>query len=212
MGEDFDYRKAFGSLDFPAPKKDLAALMTDSQDFWPADFGHYGACSLALRGTAPAPTGAGTGGGGGRGQQRFSPLCAWPDECQHLDKARREPILQRLIGDDQPTVGREPGPNLPFGLRGETHDLDFGARAHCQVSHGVDLLCNLFGKMILLAVVADAGWDALEDNRGFSALDRDRGVSGRDFTVFANWASHQGFLLLKSRSHFSGSGSYTVIT
>jgi hypothetical protein len=71
---------------------------------------------------------------------------------------------------------------------------------------------DLFGEMILLAVVADAGWDALEDNRGFPALDRDRGVPRRDFTVLANWASHQGLLLLKSRSHFSGSGSFTAIT
>ena len=56
MGEDFDYAEEFKSLDLAALKKDLAALMTDSQDWWPADFGHYGGCSSAWRGTAPAPT------------------------------------------------------------------------------------------------------------------------------------------------------------
>ena len=97
MGQDFDYRKAFGSLDFPALKKDLAALMTDSQDFWPADFGHYGGLfvRMAWHSAGTYRTWDGRG-GGGRGQQRFSPLCAWPDNV-NLDKARRLlwPIKQK---------------------------------------------------------------------------------------------------------------------
>jgi catalase (peroxidase I) len=56
MGADFDYAEAFKSLDYAALKKDLAALMTDSQDWWPADFGHYGRCSSVWHGTALAPT------------------------------------------------------------------------------------------------------------------------------------------------------------
>jgi catalase-peroxidase len=97
MGEDFDYRRAFGSLDFPALKKDLAALMTDSQDFWPADFGHYGGLFIRMAWHSAGTYRTGDGrGGGGRGQQRFSPLCAWPDNV-NLDKARRLlwPIKQK---------------------------------------------------------------------------------------------------------------------
>src|SRR5690242_5682799 len=60
MGEDFDYAKEFKSLDLDAVIKDLNALMTDSQDWWPADFGHYGGCSFGWRGTAPAPTASAT--------------------------------------------------------------------------------------------------------------------------------------------------------
>jgi catalase-peroxidase len=97
MGEDFDYRKAFNSLDLPALTKDLAALMTDSQDFWPADFGHYGGLfvRMAWHSAGTYRTGDGRG-GGGRGQQRFSPLSAWPDNV-NLDKARRLlwPIKQK---------------------------------------------------------------------------------------------------------------------
>jgi catalase-peroxidase len=97
MGEDFDYRKAFNSLDLPALKKDLAALMTDSQDWWPADFGHYGGLFIRMAWHSAGTYRTGDGrGGGGRGQQRFSPLCAWPDNVS-LDKARRLlwPIKQK---------------------------------------------------------------------------------------------------------------------
>ena len=97
MGEDFDYVKEFQSLDLNAVIKDLKALMTDSQDWWPADFGHYGGCSSAWRGTAPAPIASPTGAAApGTGQQRFAPLNSWPDNA-NLDKARRLlwPIKQK---------------------------------------------------------------------------------------------------------------------
>src|SRR6202050_3406562 len=97
MGENFKYAKAFKSLDYTALKKDLAALMTDSQDWWPADFGHYGPLfiRMAWHSAGMYPTGDGRG-GGGRGQQRFAPLNSWPDNV-NLDRARRLlwPIKQK---------------------------------------------------------------------------------------------------------------------
>jgi catalase-peroxidase len=97
LGEDFDYAKEFWSLDLAAVKKDLAALMTDSQEWWPADFGHYGGLFIRmawhLTGTYRTADGRG---GGGRSQQRFAPLNSWPDNVS-LDKARRLlwPIKQK---------------------------------------------------------------------------------------------------------------------
>ncbi|GHB97094.1 catalase-peroxidase [Thermomonas carbonis] len=97
LGGDFDYRKAFKGLDYAALKADLAALMTDSQDWWPADFGHYGGLFVRMAWHSAGTYRVGDGrGGGGRGQQRFAPLNSWPDNVS-LDKARRLlwPIKQK---------------------------------------------------------------------------------------------------------------------
>jgi catalase-peroxidase len=97
MGEAFDYAKEFNSLDYKALKSDLVKLMTDSQEWWPADFGHYGPQFIRMTWHAAGTYRISDGrGGGGRGQQRFAPLDSWPDNV-NIDKSRRLlwPIKQK---------------------------------------------------------------------------------------------------------------------
>ncbi|MGI4756371.1 MAG: catalase/peroxidase HPI [Janthinobacterium lividum] len=144
MGKEFDYATEFKKLDYEGLKKDLAAVMTNSQDWWPADFGHYGPLFVRMAWHAAGTYRTSDGrGGGGRGQQRFAPLNSWPDNA-NLDRARRLlwPIKQKygkqiswadlliLTGN----VAMETMGFKTFGFAGgrpdtwePDHDVDFGA-------------------------------------------------------------------------------------
>jgi catalase-peroxidase len=144
MEEEFNYAEEFKKLDYWALKKDLAAVMTDSQEWWPADFGHYGPLMIRMAWHAAGTYRTFDGrGGGGRGQQRFAPLNSWPDNV-NLDRARRLlwPVKQKygkqiswadlliLAGN----VALETMGFKTFGFAGgrpdvwePDHDVDFGA-------------------------------------------------------------------------------------
>ena len=146
MGAEFDYATEFKSLDYEGLKKDLAAVMTNSQEWWPADFGNYGPLFIRMAWHAAGTYRTYDGrGGGGRGQQRFAPLNSWPDNA-NLDRARRLlwPVKQKygkkiswadlliLTGN----VALETMGFKTFGFAGgrpdtwePDHDVDFGAEA-----------------------------------------------------------------------------------
>src|SRR5258708_5657580 len=110
MGEEFDYAKEFKSLDLNAVIKDLHAVMTDSQDWWPADFGHYGGLFIRMAWHSAGTYRIGDGrGGAGAGQQRFAPPNIWPDNAS-LHKAR--PLLSPIKHKYAPKIPYTP-PMLP---------------------------------------------------------------------------------------------------
>src|SRR5436190_864080 len=120
MGKDFDYAKAFKALDYEALKRDLTALMTDSQPWWPADYGHYGPFFIRMAWHAAGTYRTADGrGGANSGQQRFAPLNRWPDNG-NPDKARRRPA-GRVRGGARHLLGRR-------GEMGRSHGNPHPAR------------------------------------------------------------------------------------
>jgi catalase (peroxidase I) len=98
MGEDFSYKEEFKTLDLDALKRDIVEVMTTSQDWWPADYGHYGPLFIRMTWHAAGTYRIHDGrGGGGSGAQRFAPLNSWPDNVS-LDKARRLLWPEDLLG------------------------------------------------------------------------------------------------------------------
>ena len=147
MDPDFDYKAEFNSLDFAALKADITAVMTDSKDWWPADFGHYGGLMVRLTWHAAGTYRVQDGrGGGGTGAQRFAPENSWPDNG-NLDKARRllwpvkaEVRLEAISWADlfllAGNVAIESMGGKTFGFAGGREDVWGPGRGHLLGSRG----------------------------------------------------------------------------
>ena len=137
MGEDFNYAEEFKKLDLAALKKDLYALMTDSQDWWPADYGHYGRLFIRMAWHSAGTYRTGDGrGGAGTGNQRFAPLNSWPDNVQPRQGAPSALADQAEIRQ-QDLLGRpdDPRRQLRAGVDG-IQDLRFRRRARGHLGAG----------------------------------------------------------------------------
>ena len=117
MGEEFNYSEEFKKLDLQALKKDLYALMTDSQEWWPADYGHYGGLFIRMAWHSAGTYRKGDGrGGAGSGNQRLAPLNSWPDNV-NLDKARRLALADQTEIRQEDLLGRPYDPRRQLRLR-----------------------------------------------------------------------------------------------